>query len=191
MDVSVAEHVLAQLEGQVVGWYDLAPALITETGVKRGVEVGVWQGTLSRILIERYGVAHLTLVDEWMVRRFCTGQAVLTVGPGYTQQEMENAAGLVGLFAAQHPDRVTVMRMSSLQAAARLPDHSMDFVILDASHDYSSVRDDLAAWGRKVRVGGLLMGDDYGDDFPGVAKAVHERYGDNVQVIGPMWFKTL
>ena len=191
MDVSVEQRLLTQLEGRSVGWYDLCPALIRELELKRGVEVGVWQGTLSRILIELSGVEHLTLVDEWMVRRFCNGKSVLTQGPGYTQQEMENAAGLVQLFACRHPDQVTILRMSSLQAAVRVPDGSVDFVILDASHDLNSVRDDLEAWAPKVRTGGILMGDDFGEDFPGVGQAVWERYGENFEVIGPMWWKVM
>jgi hypothetical protein len=191
VDVSLGDRILRQFVGRSVGWYDLAPSLIRACGLTRGVEVGVWQGTLSRILIELSGVEHLTLVDEWMVRRYCTGQAVITQGPGYTQQEMENAAGLVQLFACHYPEQVTILRMSSLQAAQRIPDRSVEFVILDASHDLNSVRDDLEAWESKIRPGGMFLGDDYDGDFPGVGQAVRERYGDTFEVIGPMWFRSM
>lgn len=190
MDVSLTDRLLTHFNGQLVGWHDLAPELIRQARLRRGVEVGVWQASLSRALIELCGVEHVTLVDEWVIRRFCTGEATVTYGPGYTQEEMEQSFLLVRTWAAQHPGQVSILRMSSLYAATQIADRSMDFVIIDASHDLNSVRDDIEAWEPKVKPGGILLGDDYGELFPGVGQAVHERFGEAVQVIGPMWWIT-
>lgn len=69
-------------------------------------------------------------------------------------------------------------RMSSLEAAKLFPDRCLDFVFIDASHQYEDVKADIVTWLPKVRVGGILAGHDYytpeQDYFPGVRQAVHE-----------------
>jgi predicted O-methyltransferase YrrM len=64
------------------------------------------------------------------------------------------------------------------QAAAEHVDWTFDMVFLDAMHDYVSIRDDIARWWPKLRVGGILAGHDYGHaHFPGVKQAFDERFG--------------
>ena len=60
-------------------------------------------------------------------------------------------------------ERSTVWRMTGQEAARRISDHTLDFVYLDARHDYESVRDDLVDWFPKIRAGGILAGHDYID----------------------------
>jgi SAM-dependent methyltransferase len=57
--------------------------------------------------------------------------------------------------------RVRVVRKSSLNAALGYADDSLDFVFIDAAHDYKSVAADIGAWLPKLKVGGVLAGDDY------------------------------
>jgi len=48
----------------------------------------------------------------------------------------------------------------------------IDYLYVDADHSYESVMADLHAWVPHVRRGGLILGDDYGNDmFPGVQRA--------------------
>ncbi len=42
-----------------------------------------------------------------------------------------------------------------------MPDESLDFVYIDADHRFDYVMEDLIAWGRKVRKGGIISGHDY------------------------------
>jgi len=69
-------------------------------------------------------------------------------------------------------------RMSSLEAVHRFKDQSLDFVFIDASHEYEDVKKDIEAWLPKIKAGGILAGHDYYlgdiDYFPGVKKAVNE-----------------
>jgi predicted O-methyltransferase YrrM len=62
--------------------------------------------------------------------------------------------------------------MSSLEAAAQFEDNSIDFVFIDAAHEYEFVKEDIAAWYPKVKPGGLFAGHDY--NWTGVHKAVSE-----------------
>jgi predicted O-methyltransferase YrrM len=69
-------------------------------------------------------------------------------------------------------ETIRVLRLRSLQAARIFDDRSLAMVMLDGSHALEDVRADIAAWRGKVRPGGLLAGDDYAPDFPGVVEAV-------------------
>lgn len=66
------------------------------------------------------------------------------------------------------------IRMPSIEAATLYSDESLDFVCIDASHDYEDIKADINAWLPKIRPGGILAGDDY--LFPGVYKAVNEAF---------------
>ena len=60
-------------------------------------------------------------------------------------------------------------------------DNSLDFVFIDASHEYEDVKNDILAWLPKVKRGGILAGHDYyvnQDWFSGVKKAVNEIFSD-------------
>jgi hypothetical protein len=82
---------------------------------------------------------------------------------------------------AVHGERSSIWRMSSTEAAERIDDQSLDFVYLNAAHDYASVKGELERWFGKVRVGGFLAGNSYvdGDLFEGdfgVRSAVNEFF---------------
>ena len=70
---------------------------------------------------------------------------------------------------------VTALRMESLDAASEFEDGSLDFVFIDASHDYENVIADIVAWYPKVKEGGVISGHDY-PTWEGVKKAVNEYF---------------
>lgn len=69
---------------------------------------------------------------------------------------------------------VEILVTDSSRGSSFFADGSVDFVFLDAAHDYESVCRDIRAWLPKVRSGGWLAGDDYCDVWPGVKRAVSE-----------------
>jgi len=76
----------------------------------------------------------------------------------------------------------TPLKMKSLDAASRFGDRSLDFVFIDASHEYENVKADIIAWLPKIKPGGVLAGHDYyvdGPDWkPGVKRAVNEEFSE-------------
>jgi predicted O-methyltransferase YrrM len=72
-------------------------------------------------------------------------------------------------------------------AAAKLyNDNSIDFVFIDASHDYDSVVADIKAWLPKVKPGGMISGHDYPHDP--VRRAVADQLTTPIGAQGACWF---
>lgn len=75
-------------------------------------------------------------------------------------------------------DYVHPIRSDTAEAAQQFDDQSVDFVYVDAGHTYRAVTRDIAAWWPKVRLGGVLAGDDWcfdRDEF-GVRRAIAEFF---------------
>jgi cephalosporin hydroxylase len=76
-------------------------------------------------------------------------------------------------------DSVRLLICDSVSAAALFSDESLQWVHIDARHDYDSVLADIEAWGPKVCSGGWLSGDDYDEGWwPGVVGAVSDSMPD-------------
>jgi hypothetical protein len=50
-------------------------------------------------------------------------------------------------------------------------------IMIDGDHNYKPVLLDILNLRLRVLPGGILAGDDYSPEFPGVVKAVHEVFG--------------
>jgi predicted O-methyltransferase YrrM len=59
--------------------------------------------------------------------------------------------------------RSILKKMASVDAAMGVENESLDFVYIDADHDYEHCKQDIEAWFSKVRHGGLVAGHDYLD----------------------------
>lgn len=86
----------------------------------------------------------------------------------------------------------TPIKLSSADAAMTYADKSLDFVFIDAAHDYESVKTDILTWLPKIKTGGYMGGHDYtpGSDpvwNNGVDKAVKEIFGDDFVVSKVSW----
>lgn len=127
-----------------------------------GVEVGVKEGDYSWHLLRYWAGRHLISVDPWS--HDASGEYVDIAN--VAQQQHEAFYQKTCSRLAEFGPRSTIWRMTSLEAAERIPDASLDFVYIDARHDFKAVMEDLEAWYPKVRPGGLIMGHDYIDgDF--------------------------
>lgn len=140
----------------------------------RFVEVGSWKGKSSAFMCVEIANSGKKMefycVDTWLgssEHRGFEGMESLY------EQFVDNMRPLEGYYAP--------MRTESLKAAATFDDESLDFVFIDASHEYEDVKADIMAWLPKVRRGGILAGHDYYlgyDYFPGVKRAVDECLSD-------------
>ena len=81
-------------------------------------------------------------------------------------------------------EAINPIRTTSLKAAPLYADESLDFVFIDASHEYKDVIKDLKAWYPKIKKGGYIGGHDFNLFYPGVVIAVKEFLGYDYEVLG-------
>ena len=84
--------------------------------------------------------------------------------------------------ACGHFPNLVAVREQSPEAAAQVP--AVDMVFLDGDHEYEGVLADIEAWLPKTRK--LLCGHDYHHpEYPGVARAVGEKFAGRMEPAGP------
>ncbi len=154
------------------------PVLLNARGlVGRGAEIGVRDGRFSDRLLATWKGSVLISIDPWL----SADPDAYVDRSNVSQEEFEHLYLETQARLARHGARSEIRRMTSLEAAALIPDGSLDFAYIDARHDYPSVLEDLEAWFPKVKPGGILAGHDYADidfgrtDF-GVKSAVDEFF---------------
>jgi hypothetical protein len=167
----IMEHFYYSTEGEDWFTYPNLYAQIVQTAPQKAhfVEVGVWKGRSAAFLaveiINSGKIITLDLVDTWD-------------GSIEHQPLQEDVFEVFKKNINPVLPYVNIKRMDSLAAALTYSDESLDFVFIDAAHDYDSVKSDILAWLPKVKPGGFLAGHDY-PTWDGVTRAVNELIGEN------------
>lgn len=156
-----------------------------------GAEIGVERGENALSILGHLPIKKLFLIDIWLPYSL-EGQIYSSVE---TQEYLYQLAktSLGGL------ENVEILRLDSIVASARFEPGSLDFVYIDASHDYISVLSDIAAWAPKVKTGGFVCGHDYNPRWPGVKQAAEEyaerngfvlqhSFNTEVEEVDDWWF---
>lgn len=78
-------------------------------------------------------------------------------------------------------DKIKIIRSYSVEASAKFEDQSLDFIFIDACHEYECVIADLNAWYPKLKPGGWIAGHDYYAGHYGVDRAVNEFFYEKME----------
>jgi hypothetical protein len=173
---------------QVPGWFDFAD--IYDHILERArdgavfVEVGAYLGRSSLYLASRIQKSgkkiRLYVVDRWdgwLYDDYGDDSDSDDESDGARESEDVFWHFIRNVRRAGVEDVIYPLKMPSEQAASLFEDGTLDFVFLDADHNYEAVRRDLEAWFPKVKRRGVLGGHDYlHQDFPGVRRAADEFF---------------
>lgn len=155
-----------------------------------GAEIGVFAGDTSRrLLAELPGLKMLVCVDPWEYNEEFYNDMPYKRGRILSANWENVREEFRACVLAPYAGRVWAIKNTSLGAARIVEDDVLDFCFIDGNHTYKHVRADTYAWWPKVRVGGLLCGDDYRDrPGYGVIKAVTEIFGARASNHGRIWY---
>ena len=122
---------------------------LSELGCKVGAEIGVQRGIHAEILCKNNPGLHLYCVDVWE--------------PTWVLEENaeQNAAYYAEAQQRLSPYNCTFIKKYSQDALSDFRDCSLDFVYIDAGHDFYDVAMDISGWQEKIKPGGILFGHDY------------------------------
>jgi hypothetical protein len=141
------------------------------------VEVGVWKGRSASYMaveiINSNKNIKFDCVDTWEGSdehkdpALAAYEPLLDIKDGLYNEFLKNTQPVKHI--------INPIRLPSLEAANLYEDNTLDFVFIDAAHDYESVKKDITAWFPKIKKGGTIAGHDYSwcED---VRKAVHEFF---------------
>lgn len=153
----------------LVDWFQ------SRSGPLLSVEVGVFKGKTSAILLSGLPGLQLIMVDRWMTAK--PGSSWRQTGDSYAKLNQDQMDDLLLQTLRQTrfaSERRTIVVDEHLRAAGAVPD-GLDFVFLDADHSYEGTLEAIRAWWPKLAADGRMAGHDYGHlDYPGVERAVLE-----------------
>lgn len=130
------------------------------------VEIGVAEGYFSQHICENWKPSIHYCVDSYTNHENSKGDC----GAPQEWHDMNLAIAKWKLYNSRH--LVRWMRGISWEMSKEIEDYSIDFLYLDAGHDYESVKKDLHAWYNKVKRGGIIAGHDFLNRGFGVKQAV-------------------
>lgn len=131
--------------------YGAFPKIIRNMGFTVGAEIGVASGYFSKHLDHYCSNFKLYSIDAWAIFGGCM--------QGETQEDMENLYRSARLNLTG--TRCKIVRGWSMDVVKRFSDKSLDFVYIDAAHDYKNVYQDIQEWSKKVKKDGIVAGHDY------------------------------
>jgi len=136
--------------------------LYHELGYHTGAEIGVGGGIFSEMICQAIPGVKLYAIDAWTIYDNYDDfrdQDYLEDDYARTLQKLKSFD-------------VTIIRKFSMDAVKQFENGSLDFVYIDANHEAPYVEDDIRAWSKKVRPGGMVSGHDYANMHQAVIEAV-------------------
>lgn len=142
------------------------------------IEVGSYLGRSSRALGDNCA-GTVYCVDHWNGPKEFEPQDQPFPPPLLYEMFLANTKSL------RDSGRLIPIRGESLEVANGWSGPLADMVFIDASHDLQSVSDDIKAWSKVLKHGGLLCGHDA--HWPGVSEARMILLPQHMTGIGSIW----
>lgn len=133
--------------------------LFAELGYLNGAEIGVDRGLFSEVLCRANPNLKLYSIDPWSTSAFEDPRNSSSAMQKQYEDHYQSALRRLSSYNCE------VIRNKSLSALKKFPDNSLDFVYIDANHNFVNIAEDLYRWATKVRPGGIISGHDY-QHFP-------------------------
>ena len=147
------------------------------------VEVGSWKGAsavyMGVEIINSGKEIKLDCIDNWEFSdEIYTSNADINLWKITAYNEfMENIKPLSNV--------VNYHKLNSIEGSKLYEDESLDFVFIDASHEYENIKNDLIHWYPKVKFNGVIAGHDYSSE---VKPAVNEFFiNKQFNILGSCW----
>lgn len=163
-------------------------------GWKTGLELGTKIGETTFSLMKNTQL-EMTCVDAWEVQddnpeyhwqynekpKWSGGSKFIPWDHDANEKKFREGAKEWG-------DRIRIIKGRSLNVIDQIPDNYYDFIFHDSDHSYPFVKNEILAYMRKLKRGGVICGDDV--NWTPVLKSIVELWGKDFKVMGKgVWYK--
>lgn len=160
------------------------------TAKLRGVEIGVFRGETSALLLRHLPGLSLYMVDPWRVAQAESDYWLTNAGDATMNQAMFDEA----LTIAEGKTAFAAHRRTIVPTPSTVAAHAgwgpFDLIFIDGDHSASGIRNDLEGWWPQLAPDGLFAGHDYGNpNFPDVKTQVDafaDEYGLDLRVMSDL-----
>lgn len=128
-----------------------------------GIELGSFAGDSTEMFLNSGSFKKLYCVDAWTEGIFAYLENIFD----------ERFAG---------NKKIAKIKEYTINASKQFQLNSIDFIYIDASHDYNSVKNDILHYYPKMKSGAIISGHDYLPYHQGVIDAVNEIFGKPIKV---------
>ena len=136
---------------------------VLEGSTNIGVELGVARGDFSKIMQSSKKFKTIIGIDCYDEKPFHEHSHDIS--------QYKKAVTRMGIFSNNYK----ILRMRFEEALDLFDDNSLDFLYVDGyAHSGQNGGETIFDWYSKVKIGGVIAGDDYHEDWPLTIKAVDE-----------------
>ena len=135
------------------------PKLLEDHKLKSGIEIGVKQGSFAKYILDSWkSCEKYHLVDLWAQQENYKDIANVenATHDKFYEETKEHVKG--------YEEKTEFHRMLSTEAAKNFDKESIDFIYVDARHDYCGVTEDLEHYWPILKPGGIMAGHDYNEN---------------------------
>lgn len=145
-----------------------------------GAEIGVHRGYFSNIILKNWNGRKLYSVDPWKTFTDIVSEKRLNREVDALEENFSVTVEKLGVYGT----RSSILKLTSFEASKVFGDNQLDFVYIDAQHNFEAINNDIYLWYPKVSSGGILCGHDYVDGIInninfGVKSAVNQFVAKN------------
>lgn len=126
--------------------------VLNELDFRIGVEVGVASGEYSAVLARANPQMKLFGIDPYVPHNDYKDYTSMR-----TFETLRNGA----IKKLNSRKNYEFIEKFSMDAVKEFGDETLDFVYIDANHDFVNVTNDIYEWSKKVKPGGIIAGHDY------------------------------
>jgi predicted O-methyltransferase YrrM len=155
-----------------------------------GVEVGVWHGEGAKYMLENCPeITRLYLIDPYE-KAYEFNECKLPP-QGFKENAFKDAITDAVKNTMKWSEKAWFIFARSVEAVKTI-DEPLDFVYIDANHDYKYVLEDCNTWLPKIKKGGIISGHDYNrspdDDVKNAVNSFIESKGLVLTGSVPDWW---
>jgi SAM-dependent methyltransferase len=190
--------------------WDFLASLMLSQGYKTFVEVGCKEGRTTGHILKNVPDSRVIAIDPWIAQEKSSDPT----RESYENWDFEKIAKEFDQNVGNDGDRCMMVKATSEEAVLLFETSGVaetnvvryfdeapagwprltygsgildcaDIVFIDALHDYEHVKQDIALWWPKVRVGGILSLHDFNHKWPGVERAIAEAFDLMHVGVGP------
>ena len=156
-------------------YYGIVTDIINKYEYKKIAEIGIGYGLHAASILKNTNIDKLFLIDP--LKFYGNDLFPINIQKmGGFDKLLKN----ITILLSKYDNKYDIIRKSSNQVDNNdISDNSLDLVFIDGDHSYDAVLKDLDLFYKKIRVGGMILGDDYMSCHPGTKKAVDEFVASN------------